>query len=375
MSDSITIRNELIADTPAMKRYSYVAEASDGTKLSHALASIQQTMYCGHFIPTLQIGGIGTPPHFRRQGAVRQIFNDIFANLAHFGCHASMLHPFESQYYRQFGYERVSTTVVCQFPLANLDFLTRYAGLTPYDDSRLDDFLCVYNGFAETRNLMFRRFDASECHLGNGKMLYIDYTKDGAPEGYILLQPEKHFDGINKMVSDNLHVLEFGYLTKSSMIRLMSFLRMFEGELETVRFHDIGFAPELDQFFRHYMNMRYELYPDIAARVLDTAAMLQANAYPQAPGQFTLAVDDSIPSVAGVFHVEYGGGSCEVTRMPFNAPADLTVSSAPLARLLFGYDAQDEFTLSYMDGVAVSGNVEDFLRAFPKRRNGNFIHF
>ncbi len=61
--------------------------------------------------------------------------------------------------------------------------------------------------------------------------------------------------------------------------------------------------------------------------------------------------------------------------MPFNSPADLTVSSAPLARLLFGYGAQDQLTLSYMDGVAVSGNVEDFLRAFPKRRNGNFIHF
>ena len=73
--------------------------------------------------------------------------------------------------------------------------------------------------------------------------------------------------------------------------------------------------------------------------------------------------------------MEYGNGSCAVTRLPFNAPADLTVTAPPLARLLFGYDAQDELTLSYMDGVAISGNVEDFLRAFPKRRNGNFIHF
>ncbi|MBP5640999.1 MAG: GNAT family N-acetyltransferase [Victivallales bacterium] len=375
MTDELTITHELIADTPAMRRYRYAVQNSAGTEMSHAMVTINQVMYCGNYIPMLQFGGIGTPPHYRRMGAVRRIFNEVFSHLDSFGCYASMLHPFESDYYRRFGYERVATTVICEFPIANLDFLPRYSRLTPYDDSRLDDFLHVYDGFMRHRNLSFRRFAAPACDPSDKKMLYLDYADDGTPEGYILIQPEKHYDGINKMVSDNLHVLEFAYLTKSSMLRLLSFLRMFDGELESVRFHDIGFAPELEHVFRHTMNTRYEMYSDIAARVLDTAAMLKANAYPHTPGHFTLAVEDPLPSVAGVFHVEYGGGKAEVQRLDAGSHADLTVTSPPLSRLIFGYDSYDGYSLSYLDGVTVSGEVEDFLRAFPKRRNGNFNHF
>ena len=56
------------------------------------------------------------------------------------------------------------------------------------------------------------------------------------------------------------------------------------------------------------MDTRYDIHPDIMARILNTEAMLRVNAYPTERGIFTLRVEDWLPDVAGTFRVEYENG-------------------------------------------------------------------
>ena len=146
--------------------------------------------------------------------------------------------------------------------------------------------------------------------------------------------------------------------------------------MKTIRFHDIGLTPEVDLCLKHFMDTRYDIHPDIMARILDTEAMLRANAYPAARGVFTLRVEDDLPDAAGVFRVEYENGACSVERLDADtAKADLTVGPTALAKLLYGTDAFCAETASYLDGVRMENAAEDFFRAFPKRINGLYEHF
>jgi predicted acetyltransferase len=187
---------------------------------------------------------------------------------------------------------------------------------------------------------------------------------------------ENHYDGINRMVSDNLHVWEICYQDKDALMHLLSFLRMYEGQLKTIRFHDIGMTPEVDLCFKHFMDTSYDIHPDVMARILDTEAMLKANVYPSERGIFTLRVEDYLPDVAGIFRVEYENGKCAVERLDSGcAKADLTVGPTALSKMLYGTDAFNAELASYLDGVKMENDASDFFRAFPKRINGLYEHF
>ena len=107
---------------------------------------------------------------------------------------------------------------------------------------------------------------------------------------------------------------------------------------------------------------------DLAARLLDTEALLRANEYPIERGEFTLYVKDTLPTVAGVFKVTYENKKGTVVRLPEDTAADITAEAPTLLRRIYGCDES-------LDGLTFHKDASDFLRAFPKRINGLFEHF
>ncbi len=348
----------------------------DGTEMTHATINTVQTRFAGSWIPTMTVCGVGTRPQFRRQGTVRELLEKLLFSARENGWYVSLLHPFSFSYYRKFGYERVSDTVIADMPITALDFLPRYPDLVQLEEAdRPEDLIKVYAAFNKNRNLSFDRY-AVDQFKKNKSYTYLYYNKAGECTGYIITQIENHYDGINRMISDNLHVHEMAYLDKDALMHLLSFLRMFEGELKTVRFHDLGPIPEVDLCLKHFMDTRYDIHPDIMARILDTEAMLHVNAYPTERGVFTLRVEDNLPDVAGTFRVEYENGKCEVERLDsMYARVDLTVGPTALAKFMYGTNAFNADSASYLDGVTMETDAADFFRAFPKRTNGLFEHF
>lgn len=348
----------------------------DGTEMTHATINTLKTRFAGSWVPTMTVCGVGTRPQFRRQGTVRMLLDDLLHSARENGWYVSLLHPFSFSYYRKFGYERVSDTIIADMPMTALDFQPRYSDLVQLEEAdHPEDLIKVYAAFNQKRNLSFERYSVSQFKKDKS-YTYLYYNEAGDCTGYVITQIENHYDGINRMVSDNLHVHEIVYLDRDALMHLLAFLRMFEGELKTVRFHDIGMTPEVDLCFRHYMDTRYDIHPDIMARILNTEAMLRANTYPTERGLFTLRVEDYLPDVAGTFRVEYENGKCEVERLDNEcAKADLTVGPTALAKLLYGTDAFNAALASYLDGVKMENDALDFFRAFPKRINGLYEHF
>ena len=363
-------------DNEHIKSVGHLFCRDDGTEMTHATINTIKTRFAGSWVPTMTVCGVGTRPQFRRQGTVRIMLEDLLHSARENGWYVSLLHPFSFSYYRKFGYERVSDTIIADMPMSALDFQPRYSDLVQLEDAdHPEDLIKVFEAFNKKRNLSFERYSVNQFKIDKS-YTYLYYNEAGECTGYVITQIENHYDGINRMVSDNLHVHELVYLDRDALMHLLAFLRMFEGELKTVRFHDIGPTPEVDLCFRHYMDTRYDIHPDIMARILDTEAMLRANTYPTERGHFTLRVEDCLPDVAGTFRVEYENGKCEVERLDNEcAKADLTVGPTALAKLLYGTDAFNAELASYLDGVKMENDASDFFRAFPKRINGLFEHF
>lgn len=359
------------------KRFSFEIRSDDNAvSMSHATVDLRQTRFAGNWVNTLLIAGVGTPVPYRRQGCVRLFLETLLPNAEKYDAAVSLLHPFSFSYYRKFGYERVSDTVIADFPITALDFLPRYADLVPMCEEKLPEVVSLFDRCMAKRNLTFRRAAAMNKFPFDGeRQTYLYYAPDGHPAGYVMVEPQNHYDGINRMISDALVVWELVFEDRDALLHLLSFLRMYEGELDTVHLRDIGMTPEVDWVLKHYMHTTYDIHPDIMARVLDTEKMLRANTYPTTPGHFTLRVEDNLPRVAGTFRVDYADGACNVERLSDTAAADLTVGSAALSRLLYGCDAYNAELASYLDGVTMANAAEDFFRAFPKRINGLYEHF
>ena len=350
--------------------------------LSKATFGTRNSRYCGKYIKTLTVGGVSTEPEHRRSGYVRQMFDKVLPIAPEHGCSVTMLHPFSFAYYRMFGYERVCDHLIVEFPMSKLEYLPRVNDLVKLSgNDRVSDVIKIYEEFASKRNIMFQRFNGAYWPLEpklSEKTTYIRYHGN-EPEGYITLGVEKYFK-VNHSASINLNVYEMAYINADALRDLLGFVRMFEGENETVKIHNCAMMPELDLMLRHYTHTSYVTVPDVMARVLDTKAMLEANEYPRAYGHFTVAVEDKLPSVAGVYEVEYQNGNGDVKKVSdsadsFTGKYDLRCTVQAFTQLIYGYYSVTPAMLSYVDGVIESGDTDDFCRAFPKRYAGVFEHF
>ncbi len=362
----ITERNE----SDFMTDMRVAAVKSDGTVCSTGVFRYLRSSFGKSEITAMTAGGIATPVHFRRGGNVRKMFETMHCTAADEGAAVALLHPFSFSYYRQFGYEKVSDHVIVRFPTSKLDFVPRRCLLVPYDESKLADVLTVYNRFASGRNLLFHRFDGRYYQDPN-KQIYVFY-QDGVPTAYLTFSAKKELI-VNHMGNGVVTVHEMCYTSPDGLREIFSFLRMFEGEYDEIELANIAPCPEAELLLRHYTHTTYRTVPDIMARVLNTEKMLLAAEYPQHEGRFTVQVEDTLPSVRGTFCVAYGGGKVSVTKT--DACPDLTLTAPAFTRLIYGYDGASAAVASYMDGVQILGNAEDFFRAFPKKPCGVFEHF
>ncbi len=339
----------------------------------------------GTRLPCAFIGGIGTEPEYRRAGLVRTIVTEMAAEGDRRRVPVTILHPFSFAYYRKFGFERVADHRVLEFPTAALDVFPRYPDLTRClgSDSRavLAD---LYNRFAAHRNLLPVRdtgYPFPTTDDGPGRV-YLSRDPNGVPDGYIILDTEKYFS-VNRMVSVHLHIREMVFLTPAALDKLFGFMRMFEGELDTVMIHDCGMAPEVELRLRHYMHTKITVLPDIMARINDVEAVLAAVRYPTVPGCFTIRASEPAGTpwaafankTTGTWRVDYADGRGTVTRLPDTSDCDFAADIPALTQLIFGYASCGFETARYTSGTDFFTPAADFFRAFGPRPGGVFEHF
>lgn len=354
-----------------------VFRSPEGKRMSSLGFNTLDSRYCGNFIKTLTVGGVGTDPEYRRSGAVRQMLEQLFTMAPERGWVVSLLHPFSFSYYRKFGYEKVADHHILEIPMHKLEHFDRCPDLIRVNSPELaEQCTQVYEKFAEKRNIMFRRFGTGVYPTnGDGdRRTYLWYDGDGQPAAYITLKVENEYV-INRMVSIHLSVYEMAFTTPESLRALFGFMRMYEGENDIVKIHNYAMSPEVELFIRHYMHTSYSPIPDIAARILDVPAILTAHSYPDEHGHFTVRVEDTLPWTRGVYGVEFQNRKAEVTRLADDANWDLSAEMPAFSQLMYGYDEYSADVVPYMQGVTLANAKSDFFRVFHKMSNGLFEHF
>ena len=338
--------------------------------------------FAGREIECGGIGGIGTEPEYRRGGLVREVIAEMAKECDRRAVPLTILHPFSFSYYRAFGFERVADHRVLEFPITALNFLPRYPDLTRCTgDTHNAELAEVYNTFArDGRHLLFKREPGHFPTADGGKKVYLSYDEEGRPDGYIILQIENYFS-VNRMVSVNLHVHELIALTDTAMDKLFGFIRMFEGEMETVKMENISMIPEVELRLRNYMHTGITILPDIMARINDVKLFFESIPFPTEAGSFTVKTIEperspwSGEKTNGVWRVDYKDGAATVTKLEDTADYDFSADIPALTQLTFGYDAYTPDHARHTHGTDWHTAAPDFFRAFPRRPAGIFEHF
>ena len=354
-----------------------------GERMSSGGITFRTIHFAGREITCGGIGGIGTEPEYRRGGLVREVIAEMAKECDRRAIPLTILHPFSFAYYRAFGFERVADHRVLEFPITALSFVPRYPDLIRCTgDTHNAELAEVYNTFAQDgRHLLFKR-DACHFPTADGaKKVYLSRDGEGRPDGYIILEIENYFS-VNRMVSVNLHVHELIALTDTAMDKLFGFIRMFEGEMETVKMENISMIPEVELRLRHYMHTSISILPDIMVRINDIKGFFEAIPYPAEAGCFTFKTAEpprspwSGDKINGVWRVTYRDGAATVEKLPDDTEDyDFYADVASLAQLVFGYDSYGYNFARHTPGTRWNTPAPDFFRAFPRRPAGIFEHF
>ena len=359
------------------------AQTESGGHMSSGVMIFRNIHFAGKEIPCVGIGAVNTDPEYRRGGLVREIFAEMATECDRREIPLTVLHPFSFAYYRGFGFERVADHRVLEFPITALNFVPRYPNLTRCMGDTHSQELCeVYNSFAKGgRHLMFKRDPDHFPTNDPKKKVYLSCDEKGRPDGYIILEIENYFS-VNRMVSVNLHVHELIALTDQAMDKLFGFIRMFEGEMETVKLENISMIPEVELRLRHYMHTSISILPDIMVRINDVKNFFETIPYPAEAGCFTFKTAEPPRSPwsgeknNGVWRVTYAGGKAIVEKLPDDTEDyDFYADIASLAQLVFGYDSYGYDFARHTPGTRWLNPASDFFRAFPRRPAGIFEHF
>lgn len=103
-----------------------------------------------------------------------------------------------------------------------------------------------------------------------------------------------------------------------------------------------------------------------AGRIYNLQKLLENNTYPQEYGKFRLRCIDEFEQNNGIFDVEYQNGKAVVTRKP-QVDYDISLTASAAARLMLAGEGHNSQTATYIEGVEIKGNANDFFRAFPYR--------
>ncbi len=356
-----------------------INRGEDGEVHASMVFTTRQSRLNGKLVSTVTVGGVGTEPQYRRGGAVRAMLEKMFEMAPERGWAVSILHPFSFSYYRKFGYERMADHLIMEFPITKLDSFPRCADFAQVKTSQQRrDCVAVYEKWAENRNVVFPR--AGECSphydmdADNKRRTYLWKDANGVPAAYIICEVDKYY-WVNQLKNINLQVYEIAFTSPEALRAVFGFIRMYEGENDTVKIHNCAMSPEVDMMLRHYVHATYQIVPDLATRVLDVETVLLAQKYPVAAGEFTLQIQDTLAFTNGVWKVTFADGNAKVEKMPEGTPCDAVLPVAQFARLAYGYDEITPELFDYLEGAKLNKADSDLFRVFHKRPCGLFEHF
>lgn len=284
------------------------------------------------------IGSVSSAPEARRQGHVGRLLREISDELLGRGVPLSMLHPFKTSFYSQFGWATfVERKTYRGAPRMFSSFRGQRQGrweqvgheAIPALDQVYRKALRGRFG-PQVRTESWWRTDVFNGSPPVERFAYIWRDQQDTPRTYMLYRLE-HSGDTSKLVCRETVALD-----PTARAQIFALMSQHEDQVDEVIFRAPADAP-VNLLMPN--PLKCEVEPHFMLRLLDVAAVLTGYGYPSgARGHLTIAVtDDWLDRNQGVFALEVADGAAECRRLPDGSPADLTCDVRVLTQLVARY--------------------------------------
>ena len=290
------------------------------------------------------VGGVASKPEHRGKGAVKNIFNVLFEDER---WDFSILYPFSAAYYSRLGYESLGRAITLTVPFSCFAAIERNSEAVLYEGGR--DILDIYNKYAAETHICFLR-DSLDAYPTEPyrESRYAYVWRDRAYVNFSIDRPKK-----------TVNVKEIVYLDKESLLKILGFLRNFEGNQDTLIFEKLPLDTPIMNLVSDEKKCAVKCYSAGAARIHNVENVLKKIKYPEEKGAFAVKVGNEI------FAVSFENGRGEVKK-DSGAKPDVSFNINAASRvLLCGVNGRKE--LEYINGAEIIRDNPDFYRAFPKK--------
>lgn len=356
-------KNELLSED------SFGAFLDDNeTLMAQVVAKDYSSFLYGNEFGTLGIAGVSTYPQYRRNGCIRQIMKHLFSLSENKKWIISYLYPFSFDYYRQFGYERAFQTKSIRFPLRSLSKIERYSEAVLYNSKDLlPDLSKAYSKFAKKNNGMLTRTDYREWCSDPYKSLnytYLFYTDDKIPDGYINF----------KINSNNIVVNEMAYYSPKTLLNILGFLRMYDGQYTDVIIHNVDLYSDFESYIGEFRNVSYEIYDGPMVRILDVKEYLKKIIKPSFDFVLAIKINDIyIDKNNKTFKLEYNNNLLNITETQEKADIECDIST--FSSIATGSRMINNNNYIFYNSIKIFDKSELFFNLFPAVPMNQFDRF
>ncbi|MEE0982240.1 MAG: sterol carrier protein domain-containing protein, partial [Acutalibacteraceae bacterium] len=260
----------------------------------------------------------------------------------------------------KFGYANLTRMFLIKVPFEKLKHIPHNADVELYDGSQYDELRELHEKCSFKENLMALREDKNHfCDkpLEEADYTYIHRDKNGIADGYVNFMVNRPTD---------LTVEDLFVLTPEALLGIIGFLRNYDGIVKTLQVKKQYPGSPFACLCENIDEVTYVQNGGAAGRIYNMQKLLEANAYPEKHGRFSLKCIDDIELNNAIFDVEYENGKATVTRRE-DGEYDICLTAAAAAKLMLAGEGHTAETAVYLSGVEINGNADDFFRAFPHR--------
>ena len=340
----------------------------EGKLLSTLTANAFEIHFDGTVCEMCGIGGVMSDPTARRTGGVTRILRQELSAMRDRGQVFSHLYPFQSSFYRKFGYVHCAFaerwTIPAQF-LPEEPFAVQWYENKPEEQQAVK---ALYQTFAAQYNLSVRRNDLRWASIfkklqpySGSNFSYLHYGEDG-PDGFLSYHTKTFDNAPMTILVDHLYFTSPAALRK--MLAFLGSQRSYAAEVQLTLPEDADITFWLKEICTAYdkCNVRREKIHLGASRVVDVASVLKLARY-QGSGVASIRVDDPVcPWNDSVFRVEFDGCCRSVTEAD---DWDIRLGIDAFTALILG--SRELSQSCYMDGVEIRGNMENLQKIFYKK--------
>lgn len=306
----------------------------------------------GHVVMMNGIGGVATLPQHRRKGAVRVLMQEAIRDLYEHDYVLSMLFPFSSAYYRQFGYGSGTRLATWTVPLSGIR-LPDVGGsieMLNYGDD-LSVLAEIYNSCCADWNLSVVRrvYDeelVKENFMKQARHIYVWRNNAGEARGFMIL---KKVESTMECTFD-FHLMNGIYFRDAeALMTLLRFATSFQPRCDKIRFC-VPDGLHVEEIVANDSDAKCELVYSDMVRVVNVRKALELCRC-KGKGSVRIAVDDGIIAEnCGVWQVDFAPGQPNRVEK-VDGPADVEMRIDSLSQLLLGIRCSGD--LPMMPGVRV----------------------